>query len=320
MNQGISNHFNDAKVLVVGGSGFIGRNLVESFKGFAGHVYSIQTKNSEFTFNDPNVSNVKHDLSSESETKRIIKEISPDYVFNVSGYINHSPFFKEGFGVIKNHYLSTLNLINAMRDINIKRYIHTGSSDEYGNLISPQSERLRENPMTPYSASKVAISHTLEAISHSDNFPATILKLFIVYGPHQGKGRLIPDVIQALLAGDEIQVSSGEQKRDFCYIEDIIDAFKASAVTEKAIGQSINIGTGSSIPVVEVVKKIESKLDTGRVIYGGKKIRDHENLDLYPDITLAKKILEWQPSTDIDKGIDQTIQFYRDKFKVGEGK
>ncbi len=319
MNHKAKNHFSNSKILVVGGSGFIGRNLVESFRSQAGHVYSMHTSNSAFTYSDPNISNIKHDLSSESETKRVIREISPDYVFNVSGYINHSPFFREGFDVIKNHYFSTLNLINALGDINIKRYVHTGSSDEYGNLMSPQFESHRENPMTPYSASKVAISHTLEAISHSDNFPATILKLFIVYGPHQGKGRLIPDVIQKLLAGDEIHVSSGEQKRDFCYVKDIIDAFKMSAITEKAIGKSINIGTGSSIPVVEIVKKIESKVGSGKVIYGGKKIRDHENLDLYPDTTIAKKILEWQPSTDIDEGIDHTIQYYRDKFKVGEG-
>ena len=315
MNKDVNNHFNDAKVLIVGGSGFIGRNLVEGFKELAAHVYSTHTLNSDFNFDHPNVSNIKLDLSSESKTSKIIKEISPDYVFNVSGYINHSPFFKEGFDVIKNHYISTLNLINALGQINIKSYIHTGSSDEYGNLSSPQFEKLQENPMTPYSASKVAITHTLKAITHSDNFPATILKLFIVYGPHQGQGRLIPDVIQTLLEGNEIRVSSGDQKRDFCYIGDIIDAFKLSAVTKEAIGQSINIGSGSSIPVVDIVKKIESKVGSGKVIYGGKKIRDHENLDLYPDISLAKRILEWQPSTDIDKGIDQTIQYYRDKMK-----
>lgn len=313
MNE-VNKYFHDSKVLVVGGTGFIGRNLVESLKDDAGHIYVMHLSNSELPFDHANISNLIHDLSSESDTKKIIRQIAPDYVFNVSGYINHSPFFKEGFDVIKNHYISTLNLINALGEINIERYVHTGSSDEYGNLKSPQIETLRESPQTPYSASKVAISHTLEAISQSDSFPATILKLFIVYGPYQGRGRLIPDVIRALLAGEEISVSSGKQKRDFCYVADIVNALKLSAIKKKAIGKSINIGSGRSIPVIDIVKKIEAKVGTGKVIYGGRKIREHENLDLYPDTTLAKKILEWQPSTDIETGIDLSIQHYKKRI------
>tara|TARA_Y100000739_G_scaffold229726_1_gene245721 strand:+ start:13374 stop:14318 length:945 start_codon:yes stop_codon:yes gene_type:complete len=311
MNEEINNYFKGSKILVVGGTGFIGRNIVESLKDNADHIYAMHLSNSEFPFDHPNISNILHDLSSETGTKKIIRKIAPDYVFNVSGYINHSPFFKQGFDVIKNQYFTTLNLINALNEINIERYVHTGSSDEYGNLVSPQLESLRESPQTPYSASKVAISHTLEAISKSDNFPATILKLFIVYGPYQGKGRLIPDVIKALLADEEISVSSGQQKRDFCYVKDVVDAIKLSAIKKNAIGKSINIGSGRSTSVIEIVKKIESKVGTGKVIYGGKEIKEHENLDLFPDTTLAKKILEWQPSTDIDMGIDLTIQHYK---------
>ena len=66
--------------------------------------------------------------------------------------------------------------------------------------------------------------------------------------------------------------------------------------------------------MIDIVKKIEAKVGTGKVIYGGRKIREHENLDLYPDTTLAKKILEWQPSTDIETGIDLSIQHYKKRI------
>jgi nucleoside-diphosphate-sugar epimerase len=195
--------------------------------------------------------------------------------------------------------METLTLLEALGEMDIKSYIHTGSSDEYGISLSPQKESQRESPMTPYSASKVSLTHTLQAISHSDNFPAIILKLFIVYGPHQQAGRLIPDVITSLLSGREINVSSGEQKRDFCFVSDIVDAFLLASTNSNAIGQVINIGSGKSIAVKDIIN------------FGTRKIRDNENLDLYPDITFAKKTLEWQPLTKIDLGLDLTIEHFR---------
>ena len=86
----------------------------------------------------------------------------------------------------------------------------------------------------------------------------------------------------------------------------MFDGVLTSSMISRAIKNDL-----VSIAVIDIVKKIESKVGTGKVIYGGKEIREHENLDLFPDTTLAKKILEWQPSTDIDMGIDLTIQHYK---------
>lgn len=311
MNLDIEKNFKDSKVLILGGTGFIGTNLVQRLSNMSGHIFSIQKNMHNINDNQKNVSYITHNFSKEKDLIKTVKKINPDYVFNVSGYIDHSPFFKGGYNVIKNHYMETLTLLEALGEIDIKSYIHTGSSDEYGISLSPQKESQRESPMTPYSASKVSLTHTLQAITHSDNFPAIILKLFIVYGPHQQPGRLIPDVITSLLSGREVNVSSGEQKRDFCFVSDIVDAFLLASTNSNAIGQVINLGSGKSIAVKDIVREIERKIGKGKVNFGTRKIRDNENLDLYPDITFAKKTLEWQPLTKIDLGLDLTIEHYR---------
>ena len=311
MKDNMIKSFKNSKVLILGGSGFLGSNLIQALKNIAGHIYSIQKNYIPSNNLDQNISYMYIDMSNAKKLDKAIKSIMPDYVFNVSGYIDHSPFYKGGYEVIKNQYLETMNLLDSLNGINIKSYIHTGSSDEYGLDFSPQVENRRESPMTPYSASKVAVNHILQAISKSDNFPSVILRLFIVYGPHQSKGRLIPDVITNLLSEKEINISSGKQKRDFCFVDDIVDAFLLAANSKEAIGNILNLGSGESIEVKELVQKIESKIGLGKVIYGGREIRANENLDLYPDITYAKKVLEWHPSTNIEDGLDKTINYYR---------
>ena len=124
----------------------------------------------------------------------------------------------------------------------IKRFVQIGSSDEYGNNISPQSEDMREDPITPYSYAKTALTHFLQMLHKTENFPCVILRLFLVYGPRQKLDRFIPQVITGCLKNNEFDTSHGNQLRDFCYVDDIVQAILKSFENEEVNGKILNVG------------------------------------------------------------------------------
>ena len=112
--------------------------------------------------------------------------------------------------------------------------MNIGSSDEYGSNRAPQNEMQRESPISPYSFGKTASSHFLEMLNRIDNFPSCSLRLFLVYGPGQNDHRFIPQIIEGCLSDNIFNTSKGEQIRDFCFVEDIVEGREAIISLETA--------------------------------------------------------------------------------------
>ena len=229
------------KLLIVGGTGFIGFHLAKEGikKGF--EVYSI-SKNppidkrclSEVVY-------IHLDLLNKENLANYIKNLEINYVVNSMGYVDHRLFKNGGDEVYQNHFSSTKNLINCLNKKNLKCFLHLGSSDEYGSNPSPQLEELRESPISPYSFAKVSTSHMLQMLYRTEDFPSIILRLFLVYGPNQNKERFIPHIIKESLKNKDYLVSPGEQIRDFCYIDDVVEAIFIALNKKNIFGEIINI-------------------------------------------------------------------------------
>ena len=186
-----------------------------------------------------------------------------------------------------------------------------GSSDEYGNAPSPQNETMRENPISPYSHAKVAASHFIQMLYRTEGFPGVVLRFFLVYGPGQDDKRFLPQIIKGCLSNTEFKTSEGKQLRDFCYIDDAVNAIVKVAITQEAMGQVVNIASGTPVTIREVIEKVMTFTGGGKPLWGAHKYRKGENMELYADITLARHLLNWVPQTSLDNGLIKTIECYK---------
>ena len=145
-------------------------------------------------------------------------------------------------------------------------------------------------------------------IFSSFKFPVIVLRPFIVYGVGQKIDRFIPQIIKGCLMNKSFAVSPGKQIRDFCYIDDFVEAVFLSLNKKTAYGEVINISTGIPISVKDVVKKIVKIIGAGRPNFGRLKYRHLENMKLVGNASKAKKLLGWRAKTKIDKGLLLTIE------------
>ena len=299
-------------ILVIGGTGFIGRNLIKFLLKKKFNISSISLKKKKIK-KQKNLKNFFFDVSNKKKCSLFFKNRKFDYVINLAGYVDHRSFFSKNTNIINYHLLSTINTVYYLNKKNLKKYIYVGSSDEYGLNKSPQNENYREMPISTYSFSKTAATHFLQMIARSENFPSVILRIFLTYGPDQNINRFIPQIISGCLKDDKFKTSSGEQIRNFCYIDDVIRAIYLSMISKKSIGQVFNIGTDKSYKIKDVVMIIRSLIKKGMPEYGKIKLKKNENLKLYPDITKIKRILRWKPKISFRQGLSKTIKYFKNQ-------
>ncbi len=319
-------------LLVVGGTGFIGRHLVKLACEYNYNVVVLSSKKhvdqaaaGNIGYNAGNVDydtgnidyavgNIDYivaDIRDYSSLKKVLSGREINYVVNLGGYIDHTKFMSGGYAVIDAHFNGVLNLVRCLDWSKIKGFVQIGSSDEYGNLPAPQSENQRERPISSYSLAKLASNHFLQMLHREEGFPVVLLRLFLVYGPGQNIQRFIPQVIQGCLNRETFPVSFGEQLRDFCYVKDIVQGIFSAMKCPVAMGKVINLASGNPVRIRDIIELIHDKIGTGCPMYGKLKYRKGENMALYADISRAEKFFNWHPCVELTQGIEETIGFYR---------
>ena len=146
------------------------------------------------------------------------------------------------------------------------------------------------------------------------SFPCTILRLFLVYGPGQSQNRLIPFVVKNSLMNKSFNSSSGNQLRDFLYIDDAINSIMKCLKNKESNGHILNICSGSPVKIKFIINEICKKIKRGRPIFGKINLRPDEPLQLYSNYQKAKKFLGWKPKTKLSVGLNKTIKFYEKRI------
>ena len=194
-------------------------------------------------------------------------------------------------------------------------FVQMGSSVEYGNTQSPHKESTKCYPdslKSIYGRAKLLSSIYLINLYKKKNFPSTILRLYLAYGPRQDFNRLLPVTIKGCLENKKFPSSDGIQFKDFIHVYDVVDAILKSLTNKNARGQIINIGSGKPKKIKKVIKYVQKVSGGGYPQFGKIKLRKDEILKTYPNITKAKKKINWQPKISLEKGIKSTIKFYNE--------
>lgn len=299
------------RVLVVGGTGFIGGNLVLKLVkcGFKVTVLSLNLPADEKKIDG--VEYWRADITNFEQLQKQLLVTTFDYVINLSGYIDHCQFMEGGRQIIDTHFGGVQNLLQLLDWTSIKRFVQIGTSDEYGGLPPPQTEKMRENPISPYSFGKVASTQLLQMLTRTEGFPAVILRPFLVYGEGQNSRRFLPQIVRGCLQGSRFPVSEGEQLRDFCYVDDVTRGILLTLRNDNINGEVINLASGKPISIRKVVELVKEIVGQGAPDFGAVSYRVEENMALYADITKAKKLLDWEPIVTLDEGIRKIVHYYQ---------
>jgi nucleoside-diphosphate-sugar epimerase len=298
------------KLLVVGGTGFIGQHVVGRGIKMGWDVTSLGTRSQKAASRISGANYLIADLT-QLETLICLRKCNFDFVVNLGGYIDHSPLSQGGRNLIDAHFDGVLNLLQSLDRTNLKRFVQVGSSDEYGGAPAPQHEGLREGPISPYAQAKLAATHLLQMMHRAENFPAVVLRLFLTYGPGQGMQRFLPQVISGCLNNSNFPVSEGVQIRDFCYVEDVVDAIFMSFDQPRVNGHVLNIASGKPIQIREVITEIIRQIGTGSPQYGQLAYRQGESMALVANVDNAKHLLGWTARTSLADGLRNTIEFMK---------
>ena len=295
------------RILITGGTGFIGYHLSKRCIKLGWSVTSLSSNSPKPNKKIQGVKYIKVDIRDKKKLFKIKKDF--DYVVNLAGYVDHSNKKK----TLESHYIGCKNLASLFLNKKIKKFVQVGSSIEYGKSRSPQIENKKNSQSTfsVYGKAKLLSTKYLMAIYKKEKFPATVIRLYLVYGPKQDINRVIPITIKNALLDKKFNCSTGLQFRDFIYIDDVINAILKTLKNIKTNGEIINIGSNKPVRIKDLIIRICSLVGSGKPIFGKIKLRKDEIKSLYPNINKAYKILKWRPKISLNTGLKKTIKYYK---------
>ncbi len=300
--------FSKKRVLVTGASGFIGANLARKLLESNADVYTLDMS-TNWKLEGLEIKNIMADVCDLSAVKEAVKQAEPEIVFHLAAYgVNQSADMQTAINV---NITGTANLLSSLLDSKIEKFVHTGTCHEYGDKQGKISETATIAPRSVYAGTKAASTSICLAYYYQHALPINIIRPFVAYGPFANPYTLISTTILHALNKKDIPLSSGNQNRDFVFVEDVAEAYILAA-TAKASGEIFNVGSGVEESIKSVVTKIlEYAGNPVKPVFGALPDRKGEIWHLQADNSKAKKMLGWQPKTGIEQGLKKTIDWFK---------
>ena len=305
------------RVLVTGGSGFIGSHLVRRLLAEKADVHTIDISDKLRSRLSDVISGLHYynvNLTNIPALQKLVKTVEPEIVYHLGAFaLLHREMQYVGESLNSN-VIGTVNLLDALQDTNFSCFVNTSTYDVYGHSPPPFKEDMKLSPPSPYSASKLAAEIYCNFYHDTYNYPITTLRPSNVYGPMQQTNRIIPEFIASCLRGKEFVMTKGEQKREFNYVEDIVQAFIVASSNKKAVGETFNVGAGQSYAIKEVVETILGMFDRKIEIRTTMPYRKNEPQDMWCDNTKIRA-LGWSPKFSLVQGLKKTVDWYKELWK-----
>jgi dTDP-glucose 4,6-dehydratase len=317
---------NNKNVLVTGASGFIGSHLTEALIRRGCHVHALVPYNETNSWGwldtlDPptrsalQVSTI--DIRDAQGVRGAMENC--EVVFHLAALISVQYSYQAPSSYVDVNLNGTLNVLQAARDLQVKKVVHTSSSEVYGTaLYAPINEDHPLQAQSPYAATKIAADQLALSFYRSFDTPVSIIRPFNTYGPRQSMRAVIPTIITQLAHQDKIKLGTIDATRDFNYVADIVSGFIRMAESENSIGQVINIGSGFDISIREVVRLIADLMGKSvEIVSDSQRIRPEKSEvhRLCAANDKALELLNWRPRyhgiEGLKNGLSTTIEWFR---------
>ena len=306
-----------ASYLVTGGAGFIGSHLAEELlrrRQTVRVVDSLITGKRRNLEHLPGVDFLEGDLADLSIASRAVEGM--DYVLHQAAIPSVPRSVQDPVTSNRANITSSLNLLVAARDAGVKRLVYAGSSSAYGNTPTlPKQEDMTPKPLSPYALQKLVAEQYGQMFTQLYGFETVTIRYFNVFGPRQDPGSPYSGVISlfstALLEGRQPTIyGDGEQTRDFTYVANVVDGVLRACAAPKVAGEVINVATGGSISLNELLRVMNRLVGTNlQAVY--KPGRQGDVKDSQADITKAKTLLGYTPLVPLEEGLQRTLAWCR---------
>jgi len=304
--------------LVTGGAGFIGSNLVLTLREDGRKVRVLDNFATGRAENlepvKPDIDLIEGDIRDLGLLQKVMQGVS--HVYHQAALPSVPRSVEDPVQSNENNISGTLNVLVAARDNRVARFVFASSSSVYGDTaVLPKQESMSPSLLSPYALNKLAGEYYCRLFSQLYGLPTVSLRYFNVFGPRQDPqseyAAVIPKFITAFLSNETpVIYGDGEQTRDFTYVDNVVAANRLATGLEACTGQVLNIAVGKQISLNQLVRELREI--TGIRLspkYAEPRLGDVRHS--LADISLARKLLEYEPSVGLKSGLEKTLDWFR---------
>jgi nucleoside-diphosphate-sugar epimerase len=318
-------------ILVTGGGGFIGSNLV---RALADEGHAVRVLDNWSTGSPENLVGLEDTIQVFEGDVRDADDVTTaaggvELVYHLAALPSVARSIADPFASHSVNATGTLNLLACAKDAGVRRVVYASSSSVYGDTPTlPKSEDMPANPLSPYAVSKLAGESYCRAFAHAYGLETVSLRFFNVFGPRQDPqseyAAVIPRFVTRMLSGERPHIfGDGTQSRDFTFVSNAVDAcLRAGTPGQQAAGAVVNVGCGSRISLLEVVESLNTLLHTAL-----KPVHDPPRpgdvMHSQADISRADALLGYRPQLSVHDGLARTVEWFAhdpaNELVIGKG-
>jgi len=306
-------NFKDKRILVTGGAGFIGSELVSQLVKCGANVTILDNFSSgkKHYISKYKIRIVNGDVTDKKTVSRTVMD--QEIIFNLAAL----PFIPDSYYHPVNFFevntIGSMNVLwSSIKSKSVESFVQISTSEVYGSAqYHPMDENHPTTPYSTYAVSKLAADRATFTLHKENGFPAVVIRPFNTYGPRFTEPYIIPEIISQIKGGNnELHLGNVNSTRDFTFVSDTVAALLKASLSKSVIGEIVNVGSCNEIKILDIAKnlikisgaKMKIKTDESRM-------RPYDVQRLNCNNTKAKKLLNWKPKISIEKGLQLTYEW-----------